>query len=363
MPETAMPLSRIVALVAVVALCGASAFAAASAPPLHRVATVDLPGQPLKGFDIGDVGDGVYALADRSNAGVDLIDVATLRNLGRIGGFAGNRPDHRGGPNGVHIVGADQVWAGDGDSSVKIADLRTRRVVASVATGGRHRVDELTVDTRDHLVIAANNADRPAFVTLISTRAPYPVLGRITLPRATNGLEQPLWDPRTGDVYLAIPELDGVAARGGIAVIDPRRARLRTMWPVADCMPAGLALGPGDHLLVGCSDDAVAAGFPAQSLVIETHDGSLVKRFAQVGGSDEVGYDRRLGVFVLAAAANPGGPVLGVITARSLQWSGNVASGLKAHSVAVDPRSGRVFVPVAAGDSACSRGCVEVLGR
>ncbi len=366
MTEIAMSLSRIVALAAllsVVALRGASTFAAVSGPPLRRVATIDLPGQPLTSFDIGDVGDGVFALADRSNAGVDLIDVRTLRDLGRIDGFAGNRPDHRGGPNGVHIVGADQVWAGDGDSSVKIADLRTRHVVASVATGGRHRVDELTVDPRDHLVIAANNADRPAFVTLISTRAPYPILGRITLPRATHGLEQPLWDPSTGKIYLAIPELDGVASRGGIAVIDPRSARLRTVWPVSDCMPAGLALGPGDHLLVGCSDDAVAAGFPAQSLVIDTNDGRLVKRFAQVGGSDEVGYDRRLAVFVLAASANPGGPVLGVISARTLQWLGNVPSGPEAHSVATDPRSGRVFVPVAAGDSTCPRGCVEVLGR
>ncbi len=344
-------------------LCAALAGNAAAAPPMHRIASVELPGQPLASFDIGAVAGGVYALADRSNAGVDLIDAATLRDLGRIGGFAGKRPAHRGGPNGVTFVGTRQVWAGDGDSSVKIADVASRRIVASVSTGGQRRVDELTNDVSDHLVIAANNADRPPFVTLISTRAPYAVLGRISLPRASHGLEQPLWDPRSGRVYLAIPELDGVAARGGIAVIDPRTSRLLRVWPLARCMPAGLALGPGARLLVGCSDDAVAAGFGAQSLVVDTADGRVVKRFAQVGGSDEVGYDRRLHAFVLAAAANPGGPVLGVIAAHPLRWLGNVHSGADAHSVAADARSGRVFVPVAAGDRDCPRGCVEVFAH
>ena len=344
-------------------LCAGLLCAAGAAQPMRRIATVELPGAPLQSFDIGTVGGGIYAFADRSNAGVDLIDPATLRVLGRITGFAGSRPAHRGGPNGVSVVDGTQVWAGDGDSSVKIADIATRRIVASVSTGGLRRVDELTDDARDHRVIAANNADQPPFVTLISTRAPYRVVARITLPRATHGLEQPLWDPRTGDVYLAIPELDGVPARGGIAVIDPRAARLLRIWRLAQCMPAGLALAPGGYLLVGCSDDAVAAGFPAQSLVVDTRDGHLVKRFTQVGGSDEVGYDPRLHDFVLAASANPGGPVLGVIATQPLHWLGNVRSGARAHSVAADPRSGEVFVPVAAGDLNCPRGCVEVFGR
>lgn len=128
-------------------------------------------------------------------------------------------------------------------------------------------------------------------------------------------------------------------------------------------MPAGLALAPSGHLLGGCSDDAVAAGFPAQSLVVDARDGHLVKRFLQVGGSDEVGFDPRLHAFVLAASANPGGPVLGVIATHPMHWLGNVRSGARAHSVVADPRSGKVFVPVAASDRNCPRGCVEVFGR
>ena len=341
--------------------CACGTAQAAAGPQLPQVPQrIELPGHALRSFDIGYADRGIYAFADRSNHAVDLIDTRTLRFVGRIDGFAGAHAAGGGGPNGVLIVG-DQVWAGDGSSRLRVADLATRRIVATVATGGTGRVDELAQDPRDHLVIAANNADKPPFISFISTRPPYRVRARLVLAQATHGLEQPLWDPRTGKVYLSVPELDGVASRGGIAVIDPRSARLVGMHEVSRCMPAGLALGPRGELLVGCSDDAVAAGFRAKSLLLDPVSGKVLRTFDQVGGSDEVWYDARRGDFLLAAAANPGGPVLGVIDARSARWKANLPSGSHAHSVAADAASGVAFVPVAAGDPACNRGCVEVL--
>ncbi|CAZ87436.1 putative cytochrome cd1-nitrite reductase-like, C-terminal haem d1 [Thiomonas arsenitoxydans] len=322
--------------------------------------TINIPGNALRSFDIGYAQDGVYALADRSNHGVDLIDTRTLQFLGRIPGFAGPVGAGQGGPNGVVMINGTRLWAGDGGSLVRVADMRSRRIVATVATGGSKQVDELAYDPRDHLVIAANNADDPPFLSFISSRAPYRVRARLRLPQATGGLEQPLWDPRTGMVYVAVPELDGVAARGGIAVIDPRSARLTGVHDLARCMPGGLALGPGGKLLVGCSDDAVAAGFKAVSLLLDPVSGKILRTFHQVGGSDEVWFDSASGDFMLAAVANPGGPVLGVIDARRPHWVENIPSGRHAHSVAADPGNGRAFVPVAAGDKTCPRGCVEV---
>ena len=338
--------------------CG-GALAAAGPGPMRRIG---VPGEALRSFDIGFARDGLYAFADRSNSGVDLIDTRSLRFVGRIGGFAGAREAGEGGPNGVLLVGADQVWAGDGASRVRIADLATRRIVATVSTGGIKQVDEMALDARDHVVIAANNADKPPFLSIISTRAPYRVLGRVVLERATHGLEQPLWDPRTGRVYVSVPELDGLPALGGVAVIDPRTRTLLGTWEVARCMPGGLALGPGGKLLVGCSDDAVAAGFGARSLLLDPASGKLLHTYRRVGGSDEVWYDAGSGRYLLAAVAQPGGPVLGEIDARSGRWLRNLPTGAHAHSVAADPRNGRAFVPVAAGDTACKRGCVEVFG-
>ncbi len=123
-------------------------------------------------------------------------------------------------------------------------------------------------------------------------------------------------------------------------------------------MPSGL----DGRLLVGCSDDAVAAGFPAKSLVMSARSGRILATIDQVGGSDEVWYDAKSRRYYLAAAANPGGPVLGVVDAQTNRWIGNFPSGERAHSVAADLRTGRVFVPIQAhkdgGD--CTSGCIAV---
>ncbi len=362
-----MPMKRalgpLAGLAAVMVLQCPATRAATPLPPLRHVATLHVPGAPLDVFDISTVNaDGVYALSDRSNHGLDFFNAATGAFIGRATGFSGYNPAQgfdAAGPNGVVAVGRDEFWAGDGNSTVKVVDLRTRKVLASIPTGGRKRTDEMTYDPRDHLVVAVNNADDPPFVTFISTRTRR-VVGRVVLREATDGAEQPLWDPATGLIYLSIPSLDHDKARGAIAVINPRTHKLLRFMPVARCMPAGLALGPHQHLLLGCSDDAVAAGFPARSFVMTTA-GRIVARLPQVGGSDEVWSDRRAHRYYLAAVANTGGPVLGVVDSRTDRWLGNIPTGPHAHSVAADARTGRVFVPIAGGaGSPCPKGCIKV---
>jgi streptogramin lyase len=200
-------------------------------------------------------------------------------------------------------------------------------------------------------------------VSFISSQT-YKVLGKVTLEHATDGAEQPAWDPVTGKIYLTIPVLDDVDANGAVARFDPHTLKLEKLLPVSKCMPAGLAAGPEGHLLLGCSDDAVSSGFPAQSLVMDARSGKIIATVSKVGGSDEVWYDKKLGNYYLAAAKNPGGPVLGVVDANTNQWIANLPSGPRAHSVAADPKSGRVFVPIEAhkGDAACSTGCIAVYG-
>jgi DNA-binding beta-propeller fold protein YncE len=347
-------------------LAGAAVQAAPRAAGITRLGTLAVPGRALKTFDIGFVNaDGVYALSDRSNAGLDFFDAASGRFLGRATGFSGYSGKggfDEAGPNGVVAVGREQFWAGDGDSSVKIVDLRTRKVIASIPTGGKKRTDEISYDPRDHLVIAVNNADDPPFVTFISTRT-RKIVGRLELTRATDGAEQSLWDPATGLIYLSIPSLDHHKARGAVAVIDPHTLRLVKFMPVSRCMPAGLALGPHDDLLLGCSDDGVAAGFPARSFVMNARSGRIVARLPQVGGSDEVWSDPAAGRYYLAAVANTGGPVLGVVDSRTNRWIANLPTGPHAHSVAADAATGKVFVPIAAGSaSGCARGCIAVFG-
>lgn len=319
--------------------------------------TLAVPGAPLASFDIGYASHGLYALADRSNASVDLFDTHTLRFEGRLTGFTGEKATDMAGPNGIVIVGK-QIWAGDGNSDIKVIDIASKKTLATVSTGGSKRVDELAYDPQEQVIAAANNADDPPFVTLISARAPYDVRAKLLLPQATDGIEQPVWEPATRKLLLAVPVLDGHKDDGGIAVIDPRSAKLERMIHVARCMPAGLAAGPDGQILVGCSNDAVEAGFPAKSLLIDSRTGTVTASLDQVGGSDEVWYDASSGRYGLAAVANPGGPVMGFVDAHSKRWLGNIPTGKAAHSIAADDH--KFFAPVAAGDTTCPSGCVRV---
>lgn len=144
------------------AFAPAGARAAATPPPLRRLATLVVPGKPLRKFDIGFVNaDGIYAFSDKSNHSLDLFEAATGRFLGRAVGFGS-------GPKGVVAVGRNEFWAGDGDSgTVKVVNVRSHRIVASIATEPGKATDELTDDPRDHLVAVVSKHHGPPIINLM----------------------------------------------------------------------------------------------------------------------------------------------------------------------------------------------------
>src|SRR5262249_29204912 len=164
-------------------------------------------------FDISwlDPTTHLYYLADRSNASVDVIDVRTALFIGRIPGFIGARtagPNGQGrsGPNGIVVIQPrNQLWAGDGDSTVKVVNLATGSVVNTISTGGQFRTDEVAWDATDEIFVAVNDAEAPPFFTFISTTPGQAVIGQLQFPDATNGVEQPAWSPTTDLFYVPVP--------------------------------------------------------------------------------------------------------------------------------------------------------------
>jgi DNA-binding beta-propeller fold protein YncE len=307
------------------------------------VTSITVPGSPLASFDISwvDAATQTYYLADRSNAGVDVVSTKDRAFVKRIGGFVGFRGKNNvSGPDGLVLVpDRHELWVGDGDSTVKVVDLQASAVVATIPTGGTKRADELDYDPLHHVIMITNPDDDPPFVTLIST-ANRTVLGKIAFPEATDGIEQPVWDPGTQRFYQAIPETK-TNPGGAIAVIDPVAMKVSHEIPLALCFPHGLTLGPNQELLVGCSKEK-----DARSIIVDMRTGSVVATITEVGGSDQVWYNPGDKRYYLAARANPGGPVLGVVDALTRKWIENIPTTKDAHSVAVDPTTNHVFVPL-----------------
>ncbi|MFL5433414.1 MAG: hypothetical protein ACJ784_02775, partial [Myxococcales bacterium] len=106
------------------------------------------------------------------------------------------------GPNGV-VVSGHFLFVTDAPSRIVTIDLRTDRIVSEVSTGGAPglRADEAAFDPVDNVLIAVNNADSPPFATLVKVdpgTGALSVLTRITFDNATNGAEQPQFNPATG---------------------------------------------------------------------------------------------------------------------------------------------------------------------
>jgi hypothetical protein len=247
-----------------------------------------VPGTGLGTFDISfvDPKTELYVLADRTNAAVDFFDASDDTFIGRVGGFAGvvctnatTANNALSGPDGVVIAGG-QVWAGDGDSTVKVIDIATFKITATIAVTDpnnpsvKMRVDEMAWDSADHILAAANNANTPPFVTLINTDT-HEILGQIVFdgkgstPDATKtGIEQPQWSSQTGLFYVSVPQIDpNDATLGGVSVIDPHSMTVIATYPVTNCSPAGLALGPNHQAIIGCGG---SFGTPPTTQTMET---------------------------------------------------------------------------------------------
>jgi len=351
--------SIILAALASLALAGSAA-----ATELKLIASVPIPGEALKSFDISFVDQKTqrYYLADRSNKGLDIVDAKDNKYVGRVDGFVGvvevngKIQNSKSGPDGV-VVFNDQAWVGDGDSTLKIVDLKTNKITATISTGGKGRLDELAYDPKGEVFIGINANDEPAFATLISTKPDHKIIAKLILPDATDGAEQPEYNPADGMFYLAIPELKGDKTKGGVAVIDPKDGKLVKILDVDNCQPHGLAFGPNQNFVLGCSVRG-KDGMPPIIQIMNAKSGKVVATVPDIGGADMVAYSAKNKQYYIGGGNNPDGAALGVIDATTNKLVQKVPQKGQStpHSVTVNDNNGYVFVP--GGDGGCN--CIQV---
>jgi hypothetical protein len=260
------------------------------------VTAILIPGSALQSFDISwvDAKTSRYYLSDRANAGIDIIDTASLTYVGRLGGFVGIKFNTAGtainnnisGPDGVTSHGR-WLYAGDGDSTLKVFDLlapMSAPAKQSISTGGTTRVDEMALTTDGKLLLAVNNAEDPPFGTLFAANGDAATSNVVAKTKITidatilppgNGLgfEQSVWDPQTQRFYASLPSIannppgcvftgSGTPCSGGMVVIDPAILPSGTavigafdpaanvgVVPLNNCGPNGIALGTHGNLM------------------------------------------------------------------------------------------------------------------
>jgi hypothetical protein len=343
-------------------------------------------GNPLRSFDISwvDPGRAEYYLADRSNFGVDIINTKTLAFKTTIAGFIGIKLNPNGtvdnnhsGPDGV-VSHGKWLYVGDGDSTLKVVDLDTGKIVSSrstcFTTSNCTRVDEMALTTDGKMLLVANNAEDPPFVTLFPANGDdetdsVPMTGtRITVAEsfipsgAGLSIEQPAWDESTQRFIVSVPTIadnpmgcnygqpnppSPDPCSGAILVIDPdpmtnHGSPVEKVVPLIHCGPNGASVGPHDNVMVGCTPGNQPGDNETTIINAKTF------RYVDVGnltGSDEVWYDAGSNRYYTGSNRMIGGAVLGVVDGKTNFLLETIPQSSGSHSVAADRRHHKVFVP------------------
>ena len=253
------------------------------------------------------------------------------------------------------MVGPNELWFGDWDSTIKVIDLLRRERIATVPTSGKARTDFIVYDPDHNVVIATNKNDSPPFASFVDPQSKA-VIAKLEF--RAKSLDGVVYDPAQKRFLISV----GATVEnphGEVDAIDPVRYTIVGRYPTPECFPAGLALGPSEHLLVGCSDDAIAAGFNAKTLVMDAANGRILSTVNEVEGSNYVAYNPGNQRFYLGARdmtedgtkGTKKRPVLGIIDATSMKFIANVPSAPNCKAVAADPTTNRIFMPLTTSGS------------
>ena len=205
------------------------------------------------------------------------------------------------------------------------------------------------------MIMATNKNDSPPFVSFLDPKT-REIVGKLEIKGEF--LDGVAYDPGKKRFLVSVgPTAEN--SHGEVDAIDPVRRAVTDRFPTPECFPSGLALGPSGHLLVGCSGDAIDAGFKAKTLILDVASGKVLQTIGEVGGEDFVTYnpgDKRfyLGARDMTADGTKNTkttPVLGIIDAVSMRFVENVPSAPNCKTVAADPATNHVFMPLTASPS------------
>ena len=217
------------------------------------------------------------------------------------------------------------VTTNSGDDTVRILSAIDGKLIKSVKVADD--VDGAVYDPATRRVVVVNGA--PGLLTLVD-----PFRRRVVGTIPVNGkLEFVAVDGR-GKAYV------NVASTGEVAVVDLRRERQIARFPMNECQrPTGIAFVSHDRIIAACGSGAAK--------ILNATDGQQVASFKIGAFSDAVLYDPKRHLAMIPSALDGKLNVISLAGAHDNQMVARVDTQIGARTGAVDPATGRLYLPTA----------------
>ena len=289
--------------------------------PLRKIAEFELPGPPGKRFDYLTIDeDDNYLLSAHLGAGLlHVINLATNAVVKTVRDVPG--------VEGVAYIGEGRkvYTANWGENKIGIIDLASMSVVKRLPT--EEKPDGIAYAAPFHKAYVSNERAKAESVIDVRTDTIVKVL------RFDSETGVPQYDPVTRKVYVNLQD------RNTLAVIDPATDTVVDRYRVDGCRRNhGMAIDAERHrAFLACEGNDTLTVFD-----LAAHQ--AIAHFPIATGADVVMFDPGLGRVYVACSSGIIS-VFQVDDAAHLRKLQDVPVEPKIHSLAVDPRSHRVYAP------------------
>ena len=252
-------------------------------------------------------GDGVTALDLRTGKATDKIAVGQRVHAA------------------LAIPGTHEVLSTNGGTnSATLFDGRTGEVLATIPTGTKPDAAAYDPATRTVWIMNPGSGDITVLdPTTARVLATVPVGGSLELGAA---------DGR-GRLYINVED------KNEVAIVDTKARKVVRRFPLAGCVgPTGIAYDPGSREIVSaCGENAVA--------IISAPDGRQIAQLPIGKGADGAAVDVKRHLALIPAGRDGNLTVIRLGAAPVVV--GQVATAVSARTIALDPVSGRAYLPSA----------------
>ena len=289
--------------------------------PLRKIAELELPGPPGKRFDYLTIDeDDNYLLSAHLGAGllhvIDLKTNAVVKTIRDVPGVEGV----------AYIAEGKKVYTANwGENKIGVVDLTGASVIKRLPT--EDKPDGIAYAAPFHKAYVSNERAKAESVIDVRTDTIVKVL------RFDSETGVPQYDPVARKVYVNLQDRDT------LAVIDPATDTVVDRYRVDGCRGNhGMAIdGERHRAFLSCEGNDTLTVFD-----LEAH--RAIAHFPMAKGADVVMFDRGLGR-VYVACASGAISVFQMDDPARFRKLGDVPVEPRIHSLAVDPRTHRVYAP------------------